>query len=108
MPGFHVVEACDCSDHQLDAVGCECGGTPRHRPSVMEMLEQQDRVANALIEKALDREHRAEMAYYESERERIEALGWNWDPSWGEQPFDQHVRAMLAERDARDAKRAAA
>jgi len=108
MPVLQVVQVCDCSDHQLDAVGCECDGTPHHRPGIMEMLEQQDRVANALIEKALDREHRAEMAYYESERKRSEALGWNWNPSWGEQPFDQHVRTRLAERDRRNGDRTAA
>lgn len=94
-----VISICDCSDLQLDVVGCECGGERRHRPTYAERVAEQDRVADALIERALDREHRAEMAYYEAEREKDLARGWNWDPSWGDQPADQHVRAYLAHLD---------
>ena len=96
---MHIVAApavCDCSDLQLDAVGCECGGEPRMRPTLAERIAEQDRVADALIERALDREHRAEAAYWEAEFEKDRARGWNWDPSWGPQPFDEHLRARLA------------
>lgn len=86
---------CDCSDHQLDAVGCECGGEPRARQTYEEMVAQQDRVANALIERALDRQERAERAYWDAEREKDLARGYDWDPAWGEQQPDQHVRAHL-------------
>ena len=95
-----VTSLCDCSDHQLDAVGCECGGTPRVRQTPDERLAEQDRVANALIERAFERDHRAEMAYYEAERLKDLARGWAWDPAWGEQPADEHVRTMLTHRDA--------
>jgi hypothetical protein len=94
-----VSSVCDCSDLQLDVVGCECGGEPRARMTYAERVAEQDRIADALIERAMDREHRAEMAYYEAEREKDLARGWKWDPSWGDQPADEHVRAYLAHLD---------
>lgn len=94
-----AVAVCDCSDHQLDAVGCECGGTPRVRPTYDEMVAEHDRVANALIERALDRQERAEAAYWEAEHQKDLARGWNWDAAWGQQPYDQQVRDFRAELD---------
>lgn len=94
-----AVTVCDCSDHQLDAVGCECGGTPRVRQTYDEMVAEHDRVANALIERALDRQERAEAAYWEAERQKDLARGWNWDAAWGDQPYDQHIRDFGAEID---------
>ena len=103
-----AVRACDCSDHQLDAVGCDCGGEPRPRATLAERLAEQDRVGNALIERALDREHRAEAAHWEAERLADAARGWAWDPDWGDQPMDEHVRALLAHREATNPARLAA
>jgi hypothetical protein len=92
-----IVAVCDCSDLQLDVVGCECGGEPRRRPTYEERVAEQDRIADALIERALDREERAERADWEAEQAKDLARGWDWDAAWGEQPADQHVRAFRAE-----------
>ncbi len=99
---------CECSDLQLDAVGCECEGAPRPRMTLEERIRHQDRVVDALIERALDREHRAEAAYWEAELEKDRTLGNQWDPSWGTQPHDQHVRARLDVLDASHPERMAA
>jgi len=94
-----TVAVCDCSDLQLDVVGCECGGEPRRRPTYAEQVAEQDRIVDALISKAMDREERAERAYWEAEQAKDLARGWNWDDAWGQQPADQHVRAFRAETD---------
>jgi hypothetical protein len=90
-----AVVMCDCSDLQLDLVGCACQGEPRRRPTYAERVAEQDRVANALIERAYDRDQRAEAAYWEAEFAKDQARGNEWDPAFGEQPYDQHVRDHL-------------
>jgi hypothetical protein len=91
---MHIVQkTCDCSDLQIDVVGCDCGGTPRPRMTLDERIAEQDRVAGALIDKAMEREFRAEQAYWEAEMAKDEARVFAWDPSWDQQPSDEHVRA---------------
>lgn len=93
-----AVVMCDCSDLQLDLVGCACQGAPRRRQTHAERVAEQDRVVDALIERAYDREQRAEAAYWEAEFAKDQACGNEWDAAWGEQPYDQHVRDFLTEK----------
>ena len=91
---MHIVQkTCDCSELQIDVVGCDCGGIPRARMTLLERIAEQDRVANALIDKAMEREFLAEQAFWKAEGAKEEARGFSWDPSWGGQPSDEHVRA---------------
>jgi hypothetical protein len=85
---------CDCSDAQLDHVGCDCGRGPRRRPTYAEQVADQDRVCDELIDKAMEREHLAEMAYWDAFMAEEEKRGYAWDPKMGEQPADEHVRAF--------------